>query len=88
MPAEITTDKYAEIIGAKDGAGVKINGQSVEIYEFNPTSDALKAVKETNVLLERKAITNGNFVLIAYAENEDNEDIAKIKNMFKSLNTK
>jgi len=85
MAAEITTDKYAEIIGAKEGVGVKINGQSVEIYEFNPTSDALKAVKETNVLLERKAITNDNFVLIAYA---DNEEIAEIQNMFKSLNTK
>ena len=55
---------------------------------FSTSVKTLKALKETNVLLERKAITNGNFVLIAYAENEDNEDIAEIQNMFKSLNTK
>lgn len=83
MTAEITTDKYAEIIGAKDGAGVEINNQTVEIYEFDPSSDVLKTVKETNALLDSDALYNGNFVLIGYENNEEAEEILDV---FRSFN--
>ena len=75
MTAEITTDKHAEIIGAKEGAGLKINGQTAEIYEFDPSSETLKTVKETNTLLDRHAVYNGNFVLMVYEDNKDTEEI-------------
>ena len=82
MTAEITTDKHAEIIGAKEGAGLKINGQTAEIYEFDPSSETFKTVKETNTLLDHHAVYNGNFVLMVYEDNENTEEILSIFQSF------
>ncbi len=84
MTAEIMTDKHADIIGAKEGAGLKINGQTAEIYEFDPSSETLNTVKETNTLLDRHAVYNGNFVLMVYEDNEDSDEVLSVFQSFKS----
>ncbi|MFF5400953.1 hypothetical protein ACFY5J_27125 [Peribacillus butanolivorans] len=85
--AEIFSEKFAGQIGAKAGVGIEIDGDVMEVYEFdlsNPDSlERLNTINESGTLLSNEAISNGNFVMIGY---ESHPDFERIIEIFKSFN--
>lgn len=86
------SDKIFQLIGAKDGYAIEINGEKVELYEFDPDSKAeitktnLKTAKEGYMdMVGSKAnvILNGNIALIGYDDHPDKDKIVEIFKNYK-----
>ena len=77
------SEKLYQMIGAIDGCGIKINGNSVEIYKFDindkGSKNILKNIESTNTFtvlgMTFPAIVNGSFVLSSYNNHPDKDKI-------------
>lgn len=77
-----------ELIGAKDGAAIRVNGVTMEIYQFDKENEFFKEIAtlgaylikndEGKVLKTTEAYVNGSFVLVVSRNTNDaNEDITE-----------
>lgn len=85
--AEIVSEKYVGQIGAKEGAAIEIDGDVMEIYEFDPSTpesvEKLKEITDSGLLLGNEAISNGNYVIIGF---EGYSNPEAIRSIFTSFN--
>lgn len=85
--------KSSELIGAKEGYGLEINGEYIEIYLYNTNSQEeltksnIKSAKEKGIITmpsldnyEMKAIYNKGLVLAGYEEHINKDKIIEIFN--------
>lgn len=83
------TEKSYDLIGAKDGFAITLNGQQVEFYEFdpnksNPTLDKVKSNGTLEVMgFSSQAVANGNLILVGYDKVSDGDKIVKTFKDFK-----
>jgi hypothetical protein len=84
------SDKMFALIGAKDGYSIQLNGEKVELYEYDPDSKAkltktnLKTAKDGYIDMVGTKINvtlNGNIVLANY---DDHPDKDKLVELFKN----
>nr|DAI43425.1 MAG TPA: hypothetical protein [Caudoviricetes sp.]DAL53650.1 MAG TPA_asm: hypothetical protein [Bacteriophage sp.] len=86
-------NKSAELIGAKEGYGLEINGEYIEIYLYNTnskeelTKSNIKSAKEKGIITmpsfdnyEMKAVYNKGLVLTGYEEHINKDKILKVFN--------
>jgi hypothetical protein len=84
---DVETKAY-EMLGAVDGFGIAVEGETIELYQFDPNSD--DEVSKKN-LADGKSIgkmsaagfsfpakVNGNFALIGYDTHPKKDEIVKI----------
>lgn len=84
------SEKIFALIGAKDGYSIQLNGEKVELYEYDPdskedlTKTSLKTAEEGYIDMvgtKVNVILNGNIVLAGY---DDHPDKDKIIELFKN----
>lgn len=74
------TKKAPEMIGASEGFGIEVDGEDIEIYQYELDSEDLDEIK-SNGEYEMEgfgpfpAVANGNFVLISHEEHSETEKI-------------
>lgn len=86
-------NKSSELIGAKEGYGLEINGEYIEIYLYNTNSQEeltksnIKSAKEKGIITmpsfdnyEMKAVYNKGLVLVGYEEHINKDKILEVFN--------
>jgi hypothetical protein len=89
---EVSTKAF-QMLGAKDGFGITINGKPIELYQFDPNStnaDAQKNLKDAQTIgkvsmsgFSIPVISNGDFVLMHYSDHPDKDKIIETFKSFK-----
>lgn len=73
------SNKVAELLGAAEGVGVKLNGQEVELYLYDEESVDLEEIHTSGSYalngVESPAIVNGKIVLVRYEDHPYKEAI-------------
>ncbi len=86
------SDKIFALIGAKGGYSIQLNGEEVELYEYDPDSKAeltiasLKTAKDGYIDMVGTKINvtlNGNIVLANYDNHPDKDKIVELFKNFK-----
>ncbi|RUS44897.1 hypothetical protein [Cohnella sp. AR92] len=82
-----TSEKYYQLVGAKDGLAVEINGQKIELYQYDPSQ--LSIVKDKIIPSNKNPedfpmLLNGE-ILLAFPEPTIHPDKEMIVAFFKEL---
>ncbi len=75
------TEKMYQMIGARNGVGITIDGSVVEIYEFDTTigsgREMLSNLQKEGFMGQRVDLVHGNIAVIMY-DHEKSEVVAEI----------
>ncbi|MYL53320.1 hypothetical protein GLW08_08205 [Pontibacillus yanchengensis] len=69
--ADEKQDKMFQMIGAKNGFGLDVEGTAIELYEFDKGADQFKVIKEQEAMNGTPVTLNGNLILLMHGENKE-----------------
>ncbi|WP_316568929.1 hypothetical protein [Neobacillus sp. YIM B06451] len=80
-------EKAFEMLGAKDGFGIEINGHEVEFYEFDANAENLKEAESKGTVsmdgISFPVLLNGNVILVHAQYHPDKENLINTFNNYK-----
>lgn len=79
--------KIFEMVQAKDGFAIEINGSKIEFYLYDSKSEVLKEMQSTGQYdmngFVLDAVTNGNIAMIAHRSHPESDKIIETFNSYK-----
>ncbi|WP_059170509.1 hypothetical protein [Bacillus sp. FJAT-27445] len=80
-------EKAFEMLGAKDGFGIEINGHEVEFYEFDVNAENLKEAESKGTVsmdqISFPVLLNGSIILVHAQYHPDKESLINTFNNYK-----